>query len=70
MNNNSFFESKCGIMNHITDVVMLKYRSDGQDKYGVVKIHLGQPDVKLGDSKKIRMEAKIAFRDQGFRYLV
>ena len=57
-------------MNHITDVVMLKYRSDGQDKYGVVKIHLGQPDVKLGDSKKIRMEAKIAFRDQGFRYLV
>ena len=27
--------------NHITDVVMLKYRSDGQDKYGVVKIHMG-----------------------------
>jgi hypothetical protein len=41
MNHNSFFESKCGIMNHITDVVMLKYRSDGQDKYGVVKIHMG-----------------------------
>ena len=28
-------------MNHITDVIMLKYISDGQDKYGVVKIHLG-----------------------------
>ena len=41
MNNNSFFENKCGIMNHITDVIMLKYRSDGQDKYGVVKIHVG-----------------------------